>query len=143
MAEGLFIHSFNEVSKRYVILDEQNDSAIMYLSEVGIQKPAKDAFAYMRVEPVDFPTWEKRMKAGEPPILHSDIASKQAVITNTKESDFSFKWSTNGESVALFYMNKPIAFISLTEKYGFSKAVTKNSPIVNSWDEKLYTKLFK
>ena len=37
MAEGIFIHSFNKISNRYVILDELNDSAVMYLSEVGSQ----------------------------------------------------------------------------------------------------------
>ncbi|MCF6189645.1 MAG: hypothetical protein L3J51_04130 [Cocleimonas sp.] len=142
MAEGIFIHAYNEVSKRYVILDELDDSSIMYLSEVGSQKPVKDAFAYMRIQPVDLPTWKKHMKRRGAPILHTDIASKEATISNAKESDFSFLWAPGGESVALIYKNNPIAFISLKEKYGFSKAVSKKTPIVNPWNEEIFSLLF-
>jgi hypothetical protein len=35
-----------------------------------------------------------------------------------------------------------MAFISLNEKYGFSKAVKGESPIVNPWGEALYDDLF-
>jgi len=142
MAEGLFIHSFNNVSNRYAILDELQDTAVLYLSEVDNQKPVKDAFAYMRVEPLDILTWKNRMKRGESPILHIGLASESSVITKTQESDFTFKWSLDGQSVALIYKQLPIAFISIKEKYGFSKSVKKNSPIVNSWNEELYDELF-
>jgi len=143
MAGGLFIHSYNESSERYAILDEFEKTGVLYLSEKGSQKPQKDAFAYMQTLPIDKEVWKERMRAGEPPTLHTEIASNQAVITNTRKEDFSFKWSISGEAVALLYKGNPIAFIDLNEKYGFSKAVIAESPIVNPWDNMLYEKIFK
>ncbi len=32
MAEGLFLHSYNEQSKRFAILDEEEEVAFLYLS---------------------------------------------------------------------------------------------------------------
>jgi hypothetical protein len=142
MAEGIFIHSYNETSGRYAILEEYGEAGMLYLSEEGGQKPAKDAFAYMMVPPIDKETWKERMKGGGPPVLHAEIASQSAVITTTKEKDFSFLWSNNGQAVALLYKGEAIAFISINEKYGFSKAVTEKSPIVNPWDQHLYEQLF-
>ena len=142
MAEGIFINSYNNLSDRFAILDEQDESAVLYLSEKGSQKPIKDAFAYMRIEPIDIDSWKNRMRAGEPPVLHKKLASKQAVILMTKESDFSFTWSNDGNSVFLRYLNKPIAFVSIGETLGFSKSVVKDSPIVNQWNEELFSSLF-
>lgn len=143
MAEGLFIHSYNESSKRFAILDELDESAVLYLSESGSQKPIKDAFAYMRIPPIDIETWKKRMRAGGPPVLHTEIASNDAVIAISKESDFNFLWSKTGNDVSLTYRGKPIAFISLNEQYGYSKAASKTSPVVNPWDQKLYDVIFE
>lgn len=143
MAEGIFINSYNSLSDRYAILDEQDESAMLYLSEKGSQRPIKDAFAYMRIEPIDIDSWKDRMKAGEPPVLHKELASKQAVILTTKESDFSFIWSNDGDAVSLRYLNQPIAFISIDETFGFSKSVVKDSPVVNLWNEELFSSLFK
>jgi hypothetical protein len=142
MAEGIFIHSYNEQSNRFAILDELDESAILYLSEIGSQKPEKDAFAYMRVEPLELSVWKDWMSNGKPPVLHFEIASKEAIITFSKELDFSFLWTVDGESVALLHNKIPIAFIYKNEKYGYSKAVSKSSPIVNVWNQDLYDKLF-
>jgi hypothetical protein len=143
MSEGIFIHSYNEVSGRYAILDEHDKTGVLYLSEEGSQKPVKDAFAYMQEPPIEKEIWTEKMKAGESPVLHTEIASETAVIPITKNNEFSFLWANNGLAVALLYKGKEIAFISLNEKYGFSKAVTKESPIVNLWNQSLYEQLFK
>jgi len=142
MSEGIFLHSYNELSDRYAILDEHGNTGVLYLSENGSQKPEKDAFAYMLVSPISKSDWIERMKAGEPPILHTEIASESAVLSSTKESDFSFKWAHDGLSVALLYKNIPIAFATLSRKFGYSKSVTENTPIVNVWDESLFGELF-
>ncbi len=142
MAEGIFIHSYNEQSDRFAILDEFGKTGVLYLSQQGNQKPEKDAFAYMQEPPIDQETWKEKMRAGEPPTLHTGIASENAVIPKTKESDFSFIWSNNGQSVALIYQGNAIAFIASNEKYGFSKAISKESAISNPWNQTLYESLF-
>jgi len=143
MAEGIFIHSYNNISERYAILDEFGKTGMLYLSEKGNQKPAKDAFAYMKEPPIDKELWKEKMKVGEPPVLHAEIASQSAVMSVTNENDFTFLWANNGQAVALLYKNQAIAFISLDEKYGFSKAVIEESPIVSPWNQNLYEQLFQ
>jgi hypothetical protein len=142
MSEGLFLHSFNEVSERFAILDEYGKTGVLYLSEAGSQKPEKDAFAYMLIDPISKVEWKERMLAGEPPILHNELVSETAILRNTHESDFGFLWAPDGLSVALIYKDSPIAFTSLNSKYGYSKAVNENSPIVNVWDGELFAQLF-
>ncbi|EPM7912004.1 hypothetical protein ACTQ76_004676 [Vibrio alginolyticus] len=47
MSEGLFLSSYNEVSERYAILDEFEESGVLYLTKPQTQKPERDAVAYI------------------------------------------------------------------------------------------------
>ncbi|MER2494899.1 hypothetical protein ABS858_02225 [Vibrio neptunius] len=143
MSEGLFLSSYNKVSDRYAILDEFDQSGVLYLTRTGSQKLERDAVAYIQYEPVSEDTWKQKMRVGEPPQLHEGLASEEAVIAKTAEQDFSFLWSADGNSVALLYKSVPIAFVTLSEKYGFSKAVVSDSPIVSAWDLKKFSELFE
>ena len=143
MSEGLFLSSYNKVSDRYAILDEFDQSGVLYLTKPETQEPERDAVAYIHYAPVSKETWKQRMRAGEPPQLHEGVASEVAVIAKTAGQDFSFLWSADGNSVALLYKNAPIAFVTQSEKYGFSKAVVSDSPIVSAWDAEKFNELFE
>ncbi|HCE2442232.1 TPA: hypothetical protein NGU06_004518 [Vibrio parahaemolyticus] len=143
MSEGLFLSSYNNVSDRYAILDEFDQSGVLYLTKPESQKPERDAVAYIQYDPVSEDTWNQKMRAGEPPQLHEGLASEIAVIVKTEEQDFSFLWSADGNSVALLYKSAPIAFVTQSEKYGFSKAVVSDSPIVSAWNSKKFNELFE
>ncbi|WP_241825762.1 hypothetical protein [Salinivibrio sp. PR932] len=143
MSEGLFLSSYNKVSDRYAILDEFDQSGVLYLTKPETQQPERDAVAYIQYAPVSEDAWKQKMRAGEPPQLHEGLASEVAVIPKTAEQDFSFLWSADGNSVALLYKNAPIAFVSQNEKYGFSKAVVSDSPIVSMWDTDKFNELFE
>ncbi|MCX2781522.1 hypothetical protein OQJ46_00780 [Microbulbifer thermotolerans] len=142
MADGIFIYSYSETSQRFVILDELGEVAFIYLSEKGSQKPEKDALAYMRITPPKEVSWKEMAEAGKPPILSEEYASSMAVLQESKESHFAFKWSVDGESAALLYKGSPIAFISSESEYGYSKAVSKSNPISSPWDQNLYEQIF-
>lgn len=142
MSEGLFLNLYNEVSERYAILDEADHSGVLYLTAPETQKPERDAVAYIQYDPVSEETWKQKIRAGEPPQLHERLVSEVAVIAKTVEQDFSFLWSVDGHSVALLYKNEPIAFVTQSEKYGFSKAVVSDSPLVFVWDSERFSELF-
>ena len=143
MSEGLFLSSYNEVSERYAILDEFDESGMLYLTEPQTQKPERDAVAYIQYAPVSKETWKQKMRSGEPPQLPLGLVSKTAVIEKTVEQDFSFQWSADGNSVALLYRTAPIAFVTKSEKYGFSKAVVSDSPVVSVWSSEKFSELFE
>tara|TARA_Y100000588_G_C14166928_1_gene887334 strand:- start:243 stop:740 length:498 start_codon:yes stop_codon:yes gene_type:complete len=143
MPEGLFLNSYNEVSERYAGLDEFNLSGVLYLTKPKSQEPIRDAVAYIQYEPLSQKAWRQKVVVGEPPTLHKGQVSKIAIIEKASEQDFSFLWSTDGNSVALLYRSEPIAFVTQSKKYGFSKAVVSDSPVVSAWDSTLFVQLFE
>lgn len=141
MAE-LFKDECHPVSGRCVILEDNGSSAWLYLtpkSGVGIEK---DAFAYSSIEPADELNKEELAK-GSPPKLYKKIASENAVINSAKESDFSFKWSPNGESVVVLYKDTPIAMIHEEHQRGFSNALSQESGFGEPWNQKVYSSEFE
>lgn len=142
MAKDIFVHSHNPTSNRLAVFQDDESVAYLYLTKPGTQKPEKDAIAYSRVPLVAKVDWSKIKETGETPHLSQDIASSTAVVKNPLESEFSFKWSTDGHAVALFRNSVPIAFASASDKFGYSKAVAKSSPLANAWDQKRYEALF-
>lgn len=135
MAEDIFIHSHNAVSDRLAILDDDRRVAYLYLTKPGTQKPEKDAIAYSRVAPVTKLDWAEAAKTGGTPLLSQELASTSAVISDPIAGEFSFRWSRDGQSVALLRNGVPIAFASASEQFGYSKAVAKSSPLANAWSQ--------
>jgi hypothetical protein len=142
MAEGIFIHSHSDVSGRFAVLDETEQVAFLYLSKPRTQEPEKDAIAYMRVSPPKNVDWKELAKSGMPPVLSEEFASSNAIIPSANENQFSFVWSADGNSTALIYNGLPIAFVSISEGIGYSKAVSKENKLTNPWNQALYDKLF-
>jgi len=143
IAKEIFIDSHNPISQRFAIFEDNEQVAYLYLTERGSQKPIKDAIAYSRKPLIPKVDWKKIEETGEAPPLSMDVASSQAIIASPLESEFAFKWAKDGNSVALLRNGQPIAFASATEKYGYSKAISKTNPLANPWDQKLYDKLFR
>ena len=142
MSEEIFLESQSPVSKRYAVLEDNGKIAFLYLTESGIPKPMKDAVVYMRVPPVEAVDWERIKKSVETPLLRKDLASATAVIKNPKASEFKFKWSADGDSVAVLRDGQPLAFASVKERFGYSRAVSTTCPLANAWDPARYTSLF-
>ncbi|RLJ37531.1 hypothetical protein C8C98_1247 [Acidovorax sp. 106] len=142
MAKDIFVHSHNQTSNRQAVFQDDESVAYLYLTRPGTQKPEKDAIAYSRVPLVAEVNWSKVNETRETPLLSQDIASSTALVENPLEADFSFKWSTDGHAVALLRNSIPIAFASASDKFGYSKAVAKSSPLANAWDQKRYEALF-
>lgn len=142
MADDIFITSHNTSSNRYAVFEDNEKVAYLYLTEAGKPKPIKDAIAYSRVPPVSKINWKKIKKTGDIPPLTRDVASAQGVIQSPSEDEFSFKWSAQGNAVALLRNGKPIAFTSSSEKFGYSRAVTKSSRLAYAWDQNKYAAIF-
>lgn len=142
MAEEIFLDSQSPVSKRYAVLEDNGTIAFLYLTEPGVPKPMKDAVVYMRIPPIEAVDWERIKKTGDTPLLRRDLASLNAVIKDPKASEFTFKWSTDGESVAVLRNGHPLAFASVKERFGYSRAVSVSSPLANAWDQVRYSGLF-
>lgn len=84
---------------------------------------------------------ERRCLHGLPPIRSASEASPQSVIETPNESDFTFRWSSDGHSVALVHRGEPMALVSEREKRGYSKAVAATSALANPWNNSVFAKL--
>jgi hypothetical protein len=142
MAEDIFISTHNDTSNRFAVFEDNEKVAFLYLTEVGSQKPIKDAIAYSRAPPVEKIDWNKIKETGDTPPLEKDLASSEAVVPSPLETEFSFKWSADGNAVALLRNGTPICFVSAHDKFGYSRAVSKSSNLANAWDQKAYEHLF-
>lgn len=142
MAEEIFIESQSPVSSRYAVLEDDGKVAFLYLTEVGVPKPTRHVFVYSRIQPVDRVDWERVRESGETPLLRKDVASPSAVIETPRAAEFSFRWAQDGESVAVLRNGLPLAFATSKEPFGYSRAVSVNSPLANAWNKERYASLF-
>ncbi len=140
MAE-LFKDECHPVSGRCAILEDNGSSAWLYLTPKSGEGIEKNAFVYSPIEPADELNKEELAK-GNPPILYKKIASEDAIINSAIESDFYFKWSSNGESIAVLYKDKPIAMIHEEHLRGFSNALIQKSGFGVPWNQGVYSSTF-
>ena len=142
LAQDIFLQEQSPASRRYAIFEDDGKTAFLYLTQPGELKPIKDAVAYSRVPPVPKVDWEHIKKTGDTPQLPADIAGPLAVVKSPRPSEFRFQWSVDGQSVAILREGSPLAMATSKDKLGYSKAVAKQSPLGNVWDEKRYRELF-
>lgn len=143
MAEDIFITDNNPVSRRWAILEDNGNSAWLYLTKSGTQKPEKDAFVYSPIQPIDKINIEDIKQDGTPPIITNELATNSSVIINAKSKDFKFIWSNDGESVSVLYKGKPISMITKESKQGYSTSLKKESFFGLPWNQSIYDKYFK
>jgi hypothetical protein len=115
MAQGLFLQTQHTESKRFAVFHDNERVGYLYLTAPGVQRPERDAIAYSRVPPVDREEWLAAVKAGGTPMPLKELASDTAILAATVQSEFSFKWSRDGDAVALLHNGVPIAFASSRE----------------------------
>src|SRR3989338_625433 len=133
----IFIEQKNNISGRFAIIEENGTGAWLYLTPMSGEGIDRDAFIYSLIEPAEKLNIDE-IKNGDTPILTKAVASELAVITNANESELAFKWSADGNSVAVLYRDDPIAFINSGEKSSCSKSLSKESFFGRPWDQSLY-----
>ena len=141
MSNGVFITDVHPLSKRCAILDDNGNSAWLYLTDPGQQRPEKDAFAYSPVPPVESLDIEA-IGRGEAPILPIGLASDDAVLTEVDSAQVSFLWSMDGESLAVAYQDRLLAMIVAGSEHGYSAALRQQGEFGLPWDEAVFEQAF-
>ena len=141
MADEIFISDVHPLSKRWAILDDNGNSAWLYLTVPGEQQPEKYAFAYSPVPPVEALNIDA-IQRGEPPILTTALASEDAVITGLDTAQVNFLWSADGESLALAYQGRLLAMIVAGSERGYSAALSREGEFGLPWDEAVFGQSF-
>jgi hypothetical protein len=140
--QTIYLESHNSASDRSAIFEDDGQVAYLYLTRSGSTQFERDAIAYMRIPPIDRTQFEARMRAKETPLLLAEYASAQAVMAAPSEDALSFRWSRDGEAVAILHDGVPLAFAVAAERFGYSKAVSRDGPFAHPWDGARYDAVF-
>ena len=138
--EELFLDSQHPTSKRFGVFEDNGISAWLYLTEPSTRKPVADAWVYNRVPAPT--TKEIQSYRGGPPPAAIGYASDDALCHTPSEHEWSFIWSTDGESVAIARNGMPVACIATAQKPGYSRELIKDGPWGNPWSDELFERTF-
>ena len=139
--QDLFVSEQHSVSRRWAVVEDDGRSAWLYLSEPGAPKPVADCWLYNRVAtPAQLDT--QAVVRGESPIVPATHASESATFSPPAQQSVHFRWSHDGESVAVFFDAGLIGFIARGQARGFSKHLRAPGPFGSPLDAELFERVF-
>jgi hypothetical protein len=112
--EAPFESEQHPVSRRWAVVEDDGSVAWLYLSAPDSLKPVATCFLY-----------------------------NQADQVAPRAADIHFRWSTDGESVAVHFGATLMGFIASGEQHGFSKLLTAAGALGAPIDTNLYERTFR
>lgn len=141
--EEVFHQNQDELSGRFVIVEEDENSIWAYLTFPYEEKIDKDCFLGSRIKievaELDFEEYRKKQI---PPPLTKKYSTIESHLPNLSEEDISVEWRNNGNAILMINGN-PVMFFSDNEDKGFSKSISKNGMYGNKWNQIKYDEIFK
>ena len=137
-SEDLFLSQQHPTSRRWAVVEDDGTVAYLYLTEPDSTKPAADCWLYNRVEsPSTFVG-----SRGGPPVAPATHVRDNHPFRPPEAESVSFRWSADGESVAVLFDNNLMGFIAANQRRGFSSNLSKAGPLGSPIDQELYERLF-
>lgn len=140
--QGLFLQSVCAANQRSSLIEDDGYVAYLFLTAPGTQVPEREVVVYSRSPPVSKNDWWALSKTGDKPLLSQDLASADAVLAHPADREFSFRWSSGCDAVAVLHKGVPRAFVYSAEATGHSKAVGKPSAMGQPWNQQKYEAIF-
>jgi hypothetical protein len=134
--DNLFLEDQHPISRRFAVLEDDGTSAWLYLTEPGIRTPIADVWVYNRIEAP--PTSAINAYRGGPPPAAQGYASSSALCHFPAMHQWTFTWSTDGESVAVLKDGKPVACIVSESKMGYSGELIADGPWGHPWSDEVF-----
>jgi len=140
MNKGIFLSEKNLISCRWAIFEDNEVSGWLYLTNPNEKKPIADCWIYNRVE-APSPSEIKDYRNGPPPASF-EYCRSNVFVSKTDNMKISFKWSDDGNAVALIVENVPLGYIIAGSRGGYSRNLLKNGPWGNVFEEDRYKDIF-
>ena len=116
---------YHPSSRRHAVFEDDGRSGWLYLTAPGETRPVADAWVYNRIAP---PAAIDRSGRSRPPPAIASCVGPGAVVTDPAGSTWSFRWSSDGEAVALLRDGAAVAAILPGRKTGLSANLTAECP---------------
>ena len=141
--KGLLIEHEHARSRRHALLDANEQCGWLLLTLPGEYRIDREAFVFSPglLVPVDEAI--RASKDGHPPPLASEYASPDAIIREPDADEFAFRWSDDGESVAVLHRGEPAAMIVSGSNRGYSRALSREGFYGHPWDQSIYESVFE
>lgn len=137
-SQDLFVSEQHPVSRRWAVVEDDGCVAWLYLTEPDTLKPVADCWLYNRVvTPSQFDSIRS-----EPPLVPQSHAGVGATSQPPAEESVRFRWSPDGESVAVFFDDELIGFIARGHQRGFSRHIRVSGAFGSVLDTELFQKVF-
>ncbi len=139
----IFYSEQDEITKRYIVIEEDENSIWVYLTIPNESQIDKDCFLGSRYEikenEFDFEEYKKRQT---PPPMTKEFSSKFSFFKEISEKDLKVNWLKNG-NVVLKIRGESFLFFHNQIEREFSKSIGKNGIYGNTWNEDKYKEVLK
>lgn len=125
MQTGPLISEQNPTSRRWAVFEDDGISGWLYLTEPESEKPIADCWIYNRVAVTK--SADEYISGGTAPPAPSSYTTPDAEMT-ADETDLTFLWAGDGESVALFIKGSLVGFVVSGRQRGYSRNLVKEGP---------------
>lgn len=130
-------------SKRYAILEDNGTTLWLYLTAPNQRQVVADTWVFNRVRPLLMPEELTPFRdADQPPPILESMADDEPICDAPEAHRWAFNWASDGEAVAIFRDDRPIAFVRSTDRRGFSRHVIRSSPWGVPWSNKIFQDVF-
>jgi hypothetical protein len=136
VAESQEVAEQHPLSRRWAVFEDDGVSAWLYLTQPDALRPVADCWLYNRITPPS--PGEIHRYRGRPPPASTEYAGPESVRSLPEAATISFKWSADGESVAVSIGEEPLGLIVQGQPRGLSKNLRAPGPWGQPWDEALY-----
>jgi hypothetical protein len=136
---GVFASEQNVTSRRWAVFEDNEVCAYLYLTEPDSQKPVGDCWIYNRI-PAPEPSKIKEYRPQPPPVARGYVGP-QAQQSPPREEQVSFRWSSDGNAVAVLIDGRPMGVVVIGGK-NFSWHLVKSGPWGEPWDDDRFVRTF-
>lgn len=139
MSDDLFLSDKSRRSHRWAIVEDNGRSAWLYLTEPDSERPVAHGFLYNRLAAPA----EHGDPRGEAPVVPVAYVANPNPFQPPAPEEFLFRWSTDGNAVAVFLAGELFAFVTTGSHSGYSKNLLAAGPYGLPLDAELYATLFR
>ena len=137
-SQDLFVSEQHPVSRRWAVVEDDGRVAWLYLTEPDSRNPVADCWLYNRVAtPQEFDSVR-----GQPPAVPQTHAGAGATAQPPAPESVRFRWSRDGESIAVFFDAELIGFIAHGHERGFSRHIRVSGALGSALDTELFQRVF-
>jgi hypothetical protein len=140
--EGIFYTIQDELTGRFVVIDEIEGSIWAYLTFPYENRINKDCFLGSRKEIYieEFNLAKYKEKQSPPPMI-KEFSTSKSWLPNLTVDEITIEWESENSIVKI--KGEPFLYFTKIDKKGFSKAISKNGMYGNKWNQNKYDEIFK